>query len=77
MTRKRKRLAYLRAGPKYSEDIDTPSRQQIHMTPSIPCTHTETCLHGKRDLLTWQQRPTYMAKETYYQHPLHAYRVHA
>ena len=25
----------------------------------------ETYLHGKRDLLTWQKRPTYMAKETY------------
>ena len=22
-------------------------------------------LHGKRDLLTWQNRPTHMAKETY------------
>jgi len=25
----------------------------------------ETYLYGKRDLLIWQKRPTYMAKETY------------
>jgi len=25
----------------------------------------EAYLHGKRGLLTWQKRPTYMAKEAY------------
>jgi len=25
----------------------------------------ETYSYGKRDLLTWQKRPTHMAKETY------------